>query len=73
MSVETWDGRTKFNVEESSREETERLDQWEKYLEGEEEGEGVTQWDSKNTNNIFVRKMYHHELISECITAITVS
>ena len=45
MSVETWDGRTKFNVEESSREETERLDQWEKYLEGEEEGkgEGVTQ------------------------------
>ena len=43
MSVETWDGRTKFNVEESSREETERLDQWEKYLEGEEEGEGGTQ------------------------------
>ena len=37
MSVETWDGRTKYNVEESSREETERLDQWEKYL---QEGEG---------------------------------
>ena len=39
MSVETWDGRTKYNVEESSKEETERLDQWEKFLQ-EEEGKG---------------------------------
>jgi len=37
MSVETWDGRTKYKVEESSLEETERLDQWEKYLQEEEE------------------------------------
>ena len=48
MSVETWDGRTKYKVEESSREETDRLDQWEKYLqegEGKEEclKEGVTE------------------------------
>ena len=48
MSVETWDGRTKYKVEESSREETDRLDQWEKYLQEEGEGkegvkEGVTE------------------------------
>ena len=44
MSVETWDGRTKYKVEESSKEETDRLDQWEKYLqEGEEGKEGVTE------------------------------
>ena len=36
MSVETWDGRTKYKVEESLTEENDRLDQWEKYL-GEEE------------------------------------
>merc|ERR1719445_1768844 len=36
MSVATWDGRSKYKVEESAGEETERLDQWEKYL---QEGE----------------------------------
>ena len=36
MAVATWDGRTKYKVEESAGEETERLDQWEKYL---QEGE----------------------------------
>ena len=40
MSVETWDGRTKYKVEESSKEETDRLDQWEKYLQEGEEEEG---------------------------------
>ena len=38
MSVETWDGKTKYKVEESTVEETDRLDQWERYLQ-EEEGE----------------------------------
>ena len=32
MSVETWDGRTKYNINESSTEEKERLEQWEKFL-----------------------------------------
>ena len=39
MSVETWDGRTKYKVEESSKEENDRLDQWEKYLQEEEDKE----------------------------------
>ena len=39
MTVETWDGRTKYKVLESAGEETDRIDQWEKYLEGEEEEE----------------------------------
>ena len=34
MSVATWDGRTKFTINESSTEEKERLEQWEKYLAG---------------------------------------
>ena len=56
MSVETWDGRTKYKVEESSKEETDRLDQWEKYLqEGDEKEKGVTEWDSMNTNDFFAR------------------
>lgn len=37
MAVATWDGRTKYKVEESAGEETERLDQWEKYLQEEED------------------------------------
>ena len=32
MSVETWDGRTKFKVGESQEDESERLKQWEEYL-----------------------------------------
>ena len=33
MAVETWDGRSKYNINESSAEEKERLAQWEKFLE----------------------------------------
>ena len=33
MAVATWDGKSKYNINESSAEEKERLDQWEKYLE----------------------------------------
>ena len=33
MTVETWDGRSKYNINESSAEEKERLAQWEKFLE----------------------------------------
>ena len=39
MAVETWDGKTKYKVEESAGEETDRLDQWEKYLQEEEDEE----------------------------------
>merc|ERR1712142_409422 len=35
MTVETWDGKSKFKTEESKQEESERLKQWEKYLEDE--------------------------------------
>ena len=37
MSVETWDGKTKFKMEESKLEESERLQQWEKFLQEENE------------------------------------
>ena len=33
MAVATWDGKSKYNINESSAEEKERLEQWEKYLE----------------------------------------
>ena len=33
MSVATWDGKSKYNINESTTEEKERLEQWEKYLE----------------------------------------
>merc|ERR1719445_545374 len=38
MSVETWDGRSKYNINESSTEEKERLEQWEKFLQDGDEG-----------------------------------
>eukprot|EP00092_Neocalanus_flemingeri_P018482 GFUD01020002.1.p1 GENE.GFUD01020002.1~~GFUD01020002.1.p1 ORF type:complete len:583 (-),score=207.57 GFUD01020002.1:2-1750(-) len=43
MSVETWDGKSKYKMEESKTEESERLQQWEKFLreennDGKEEG-----------------------------------
>ena len=39
MSVETWDGRSKYNINESSTEEKERLEQWEKFLQDGDEGD----------------------------------
>ena len=41
MSVETWDGKSKYKMEESKQEESERLKQWEKFLhEADEKEEG---------------------------------
>jgi len=37
MTVATWDGKTKYKLEESKEEESERLKQWEKYLEADDE------------------------------------
>lgn len=37
MSVDRWDGKTKYKTVESKEEEKERLDAWEKFLEGEDE------------------------------------
>ncbi len=36
MKVETWDGKTKYRVEETEEEEKERLANWDKFLEGDE-------------------------------------
>ena len=32
MEVATWDGRTKYKMEESKEEEAKRLEEWENYL-----------------------------------------
>jgi len=37
MSVETWDGKSKYKMEESKEEESERLKHWEKFLHGDNE------------------------------------
>ena len=37
MSVETWDGKSKYKMQESKEEESERLKHWEKFLHGEDE------------------------------------
>jgi len=39
MSVETWDGKSKYKMEESREEETERLRHWEEFLHGEHEND----------------------------------
>merc|ERR1740131_709819 len=39
LSVVTWDGKTKYKMEESKDEESMRLQQWEKYLHSGEEGD----------------------------------
>ncbi len=39
MSASTWDGKTKFKVEETEEEERRRLENWDKFLEGEDEEE----------------------------------
>jgi len=41
MAVSTWDGRTKYKLDESKVEETERLQQWEKYLHEEDKMENT--------------------------------
>ena len=47
MSVETWDGRTKFKVEESQEDESERLKQWEEYLSNDKDLKNVDGGDEK--------------------------
>jgi len=37
MSVETWDGKSKYKMEESKEEESERLKHWEKFLHGDDD------------------------------------
>jgi len=40
LAVITWDGKTKYKMNESKAEESERLQQWEKYLHSEEDEKG---------------------------------
>ena len=39
MVAETWDGKSKYKMEESKLEEAERLQQWEKFLKEEADNE----------------------------------
>jgi len=57
MSVETWDGKSKYKMEESKEEESERLKHWEKFLHGDDEmdkeqGEHGPSLNSENPNEI---------------------
>jgi len=50
MTVETWDGKSKYKTEESKQEESERLKQWEKYLEDENLSEDQSSMMSKDAD-----------------------
>ncbi|KAK4876749.1 hypothetical protein RN001_009255 [Aquatica leii] len=51
LSAEIWDGRTKFKIAETDSQISQRIDKWEKYLEGEDKKEGGNTKDtSKNRN-----------------------
>jgi HIV Tat-specific factor 1 len=39
ITCETWDGKTKYDVEETEEERQTRLDEWHKFIEAEEEEE----------------------------------
>ena len=47
MKAQTWDGKTKYRVEETEEEERERLAKWDKFLEGQGEGEEEGEGESK--------------------------
>ena len=52
VSAETWDGRTKYEVQESEAERDARLNKWEKFLESDEkkkDGESATKTASADT------------------------
>ncbi len=50
MTAQTWDGKTKYKVNETDEEEKKRLENWDKFLEGDSEGEDKKELSGKDAS-----------------------
>ena len=60
MEVATWDGRTKYKMEESKEEEAKRLEEWENYLKegGDDKKPLEAPWEEENIRPSFLTYVF---------------